>query len=187
MKLTKIDVAEAHLITAVRAHFRCEHPASVYLLAASAREILTTIGEKTGRRTMLRGIAETTGTPLKKLIEIAGEFTKFFKHANRDPAAKLENFTLQDAEMILYIGCHDFHRIANGLPIELQVYQPWYFAVAFPKVSKAPLRVQPYVRKSIKLFPGIRAATTRAEQQRIGLAKLEEAREEPEVPDENSA
>ena len=25
MKLTKIDVAEAHLITAVRAHFRCEH------------------------------------------------------------------------------------------------------------------------------------------------------------------
>ena len=30
---------------------------------------------------MLRGIAETTGTPLKKLIEIAGEFTKFFKHA----------------------------------------------------------------------------------------------------------
>ena len=136
---------------------------------------------------MLRGIAETTGTPLKKLIEIAGEFTKFFKHANRDPAAKLENFTLQDAEMILYIGCHDFHRIANGLPIELQVYQPWYFAVAFPRVSKAPLRVQPYVRKSIKLFPGIRAATTRAEQQRIGLAKLEEAREEPEVPDENSA
>jgi hypothetical protein len=53
VKLTKIDVAEAHLITAVRAHFRDEHPASVYLLAASAREILTTIGEKTGTRTML--------------------------------------------------------------------------------------------------------------------------------------
>jgi hypothetical protein len=179
VKLTKIDVAEAHLITAVRAHFRCEHPASVYLLAASAREILTTIGEKTGRRTMLRSIAETTGTPLKQLVGIAGEFTKFFKLADSDPAATLENFTVKDAEMVLYIGCHDFHRIANGLPIELQVYQPWYFAVAFPKVSKAPLRVQPYVRKSIKLFPGIRAATTRAEQQRIGLAKLEEARNSP--------
>jgi hypothetical protein len=73
MKLTKIDVAQAHLITAVRAHFRGEHPASVYLLAASAREILTTIGEKTGTRTMLAGIAETTGTPLKNLAQIANE------------------------------------------------------------------------------------------------------------------
>ena len=63
---------------------------------------------------MLRGIAETTGTPLKKLIEIAGEFTKFFKHANRDPAAKLENFTLQDAEMILYW----VSRISTGSPTD---------------------------------------------------------------------
>jgi hypothetical protein len=45
-RLTKIDVAEAHLVTAVRATFRGEHPASIYLLAASAREILTTISER---------------------------------------------------------------------------------------------------------------------------------------------
>ena len=175
MKLTKIDVAEAHLITAVRAHFRCENPASVYLLAASAREILTTIGEKTGRRTMLAGIAETTGTPLKKLVGIAGEFANFFKHADRDPAAKLETFTAQDTEMVLYIACHDFFRIANGQPID----EAWYFATSFPQVSKAPLRVQAHVRKCIKLFPGIRAATSRAEQQRIGLAQLEKARDNP--------
>jgi hypothetical protein len=43
MRLTKIDVVEAHLITAVRATFRNEHPASIYLLASSAREILTTL------------------------------------------------------------------------------------------------------------------------------------------------
>jgi hypothetical protein len=77
--------AEAHLITAVRAHFQAEHPASVYLLVASAREILTTLGEKTGTRTMLAGLAEDTGTPLKKLVEIAHEFAKFFKHADHDP------------------------------------------------------------------------------------------------------
>lgn len=179
MRLTKIDVAEAHLITAVRAHFRGEHPASVYLLAASAREILTTLGEKTGRRTMLAGIAETTGTPLKKLIGIAGEFANFFKHADRDPTASLETFTEQDTEMVLYIACHDFFRVANGQPIELQVYEAWHFATAFPRVSAAPLRVQPYVRRCIKLFPGIRAAATKGEQQRIGLTQLEKARDNP--------
>jgi hypothetical protein len=179
LRLTKIDVAEAHLITAVRANFRGEHPASVYLLAASAREILTTLGEKTGTRTMLAGVAETTGTPLKTLVGIAGEFANFFKHANRDPAAKLEDFTEHHADMVLYIACHDFFRIAKGLAIELQVFEAWYFAIAFPQVSKAPLRVQPHVRRCIKLFPGIRAAATRAEQQRIGLAQLEKARDNP--------
>jgi hypothetical protein len=138
MRLTKIDVAEAHLITAVRAHFRGEHPASVYLLAASAREILTTIGEKTGRQTMLASIAQRTGTPLKKLTGIAGEFVNFFKHADRDPAAKLEAFTQHDAEMVLYIACFDFMRIAKGQAIELQVYGAWYFATAFPQVIPRP-------------------------------------------------
>jgi hypothetical protein len=57
MRLTKIDVAEAHLVTAVRSLFRGEHPASIYLLAASAREILTTIGSKIGVRTLLHPIS----------------------------------------------------------------------------------------------------------------------------------
>ena len=49
MRQTKIDVVEAHLITAVRATFRNEHPASIYLLAINpAREILTTLGSKMG-------------------------------------------------------------------------------------------------------------------------------------------
>jgi hypothetical protein len=179
MKLTKIDVAEAHLITAVRAHFRGEHPASVYLLAASAREILTTIGEKTGTRTMLAGIAETTGTPLKQLAQIANEFAGFLKHADRNPTAVLETFTERDTDLVLYIACHDFHRVAKGQPVELQVFEAWYFATGFERVNDAPLRVQPHVRRCIKLFPGIRSAASRAEQLGIGLEQLEKARANP--------
>jgi hypothetical protein len=175
LRLTKIAVAEAHLITAVRAHFRGEHPASVYLLAASAREILTTIGEKTGTRTMLAGIAEATGTPLKKLVEIASEFAGF---ADRDPTAVLETFTEQDTDLVLYVACHDFHRVAKGQPVELQVFEAWHLATAFEKVSAAPLRMQPIVRRCIKRFPGIRGVS-RAEQQRIGLEQLEKVRHNP--------
>jgi hypothetical protein len=178
VKLTKIDVAEAHLITAVRAHFRGEHPASIYLLAASACEILTTIGEKTGTQTMLAGVAETTGTPLKKLVQIANEFAGFLKHADRNPTAVLERFTEWDTNLVLYIACHAFHRVAKGQPVELQVFEAWYLATAFEKVSAAPLRVQPFVRRCIKLFPGIRGVS-RAEQQRIGLEQLEKARRNP--------
>jgi hypothetical protein len=178
VKITKIDVAEAHLVTAVRAHFRGEHPASVYLLAASAREILTTIGEKTGRRTMLAGVAEATGRPLRQVVQIANEFAGFFKHADRNPTAVLETFTEQHTDLVLYIACHDFHRVAKGQPVELQVFEAWHFATAFERVSAAPLRMQPHVRRCIKLFPGIRGVS-RAEQQRIGLEQLEKARNNP--------
>jgi hypothetical protein len=174
MRLTKIDVAEAHLVSAVRLCFGGGHPASIYLLAASAREILTTVGEKIGRKTMLSAIAEKTGTPMKKLIAVAGEFVAFFKHADRDPASVLEKFDEQDADLVLYIACHDFHRVAKGQPIELQVYEAWHLAQVFERVSEAPLSVQPVVRHCIRLFPGIRAAS-RAERQRMGSEQLEQA------------
>jgi hypothetical protein len=128
----------------------------------------TTIGEKTGTRTMLAGIAEDTGTPLKKLAAIASEFVAFFKHADRDPTAVLTEFTEKDADMVLYVACNDFHRVAKEMPIELQVYAAWWLAQVFKRVGDAGLRVQPFVRKGIKLFPGIRAAPSRSEQLRIG-------------------
>ena len=84
---------------------------------------------------MLAGIAETTGTPLKKLVEIASEFAGFLKHADRDPTAVLETFTEQDTDLVLYVACHDFHRVAKGQPVELQVFEAWYFATAFEKVA----------------------------------------------------
>jgi hypothetical protein len=177
-KLTKIDVAEAHLITAVRAHFRGDHPASVYLLAASAREILTTIGERTGTRTMLAEAAELTGKPLKELAEFANRFAGFLKHADRDPTAVLKGFSTRDTDIVLYVACRDFHRVAKGQPVELQVFVAWYLATAFERVSAAPLHMRPFVRRCIKLFPRIRRVG-RAGQQRIGLEQMEKASHNP--------
>jgi hypothetical protein len=180
LRFTKVGVAEAHLISAVRLRFTGGHPASVYLLAASAREILTTIGEKVGTRTTLKGISEDTGIPLKKLVDDAHEFAAFLKHANRDPEAVLEDFNERDADLVLFIACHDFHRVAKGMPVELQVFEAWRWALAFKRVRDAPLRTQPVVQRCIQLFPGIRAASP-AEQLRIGLEALEGALRDPRL------
>lgn|ERR1017187_2872019 len=50
--LTKIDVAAAHIRTAVRLFFEDSHPVPIYTLASAAREMLTFIGEKTGVETI---------------------------------------------------------------------------------------------------------------------------------------
>jgi hypothetical protein len=175
MRLTKIDVAEAHLVTAVRGTFRGEHPASIYLLAASAREILTTIGIKTNVRTALHVLSEETGYKLSRLKEAAHQFAGFMKHADKDADAALDRFTAADADILLFIACNDFGIIANGKPIELQVYEAWWLATAHESISKAPLRSQHLIRGCIQLFPGIRRAN-RAARQALGLTALEKAR-----------
>ena len=44
--LTKIDVAQALIQTAVRLFFEGAHPVPIYALASAAREIVTTLGQK---------------------------------------------------------------------------------------------------------------------------------------------
>lgn len=180
MRLTKIDVAEAHLISAVRLHFQCGPPASVYLLAGSAREILTTIGDKTGIRTMLHGIADDLGRPLKDLIDAAHQHVNFLKHANRDPQAVLEDFTENDVDTLLFVACHDLLRVTKGQPIEAQVFEAWWFAISWSKVAQAPLKAQPIIRHCIKRFKGIRSLP-REGQLRLGWEKLQAAAADPKL------
>jgi hypothetical protein len=180
VRLTKIDVAEAHLITAVRGTFRCEHPASIYLLASSAREILTTIGSKIGVKTVLHGVAEETGKKFGRLVGAAHEFAGFMKHADRNPTAVIEDFSEFDSDAVLFIACHDFFRVTKGQPVELQVYEAWSFATAYPRVSEAPLRSQDAIRRAIAHFPGIRTAD-RKTRASLGLTALDKALLDPRL------
>src|SRR5262249_58966442 len=62
--------------------------------------------------------------------------------------------------------------------IEAQIYEVWVTAIAFPSISKAPIRKQELLRKAIKYFPGIRSAD-RAGRKRIGLKVLNQAMTDP--------
>ncbi len=70
---------------------------------------------------------------------------------------------------MLYFACHDFGRIAAGMPIEVQVFEAWIHAATTKRVSDLPFSKQELVRKTIAAFPGIRPAADRGEQKRIGL------------------
>jgi len=170
-------VAEAHLITAVRGRFRRDHPVPIYLLAASAREILTTIGARQNVRTMLHGIAESTGHKLGRVVEAAHEYTNFFKHADKDTTASID-FDENSVDAVIMVACSDFARIAKGMPIELQVFQAWWLAINMERVSTAPLRIQPVIRYAISLFPGVRRADL-LERLNIGQRALEKAEADP--------
>jgi hypothetical protein len=152
----------------------------VYTLANAAREIVATIGDRTEVETVQQALAVSRGVPVKEMLRPLSRAANFFKHADRDVDATLD-FDESDAEVVLQLACHDFGRIAGGMPIEAQIYEAWVAAIAFPRVSEAPLRSQRLVRRVIAYFPGIRGAANRAEQKKIGLNVLRRALTDPEL------
>jgi hypothetical protein len=178
VKLTKIDAAEAHICAAVRMFFAGWHPAPIFMLANAAREIVEQIGGHTevttAQEELARGRASTVHDMLRPLKTIAN----FLKHADRDPTATID-IDNKNVEVVLQLACHDFGRVASGMPIEAQVFEAWAYAVAFDDVAKVPLERQEDIRRAIKGFPGIRSAPDRAAQKKIGLEVLTSAERDP--------
>lgn len=171
--ITKIDAASAQIASAVRIYFLNDSPISVYALAAAAREILTTIGEKKGIRTVLRGLAEDTGQDFNKVVAKAAEYAGFFKHADRRPDAVLTEFSDTDARLVLFIAAHDLSRVAGGMPQAAQVYEAWWYVTQIEKVTKLPLRRQQFIRDVIRFFPRGFRSLTLSEQKAGGLELLD--------------
>ncbi len=178
MGFTKIDVAEAHICTAVRLFFDDAHPIPIHTLACSAREILTTLGDKLGIDTMLQEVARIQDTTIDKVIKKAHGFAGFMKHADRDADAVLEAFSDADNDYVLWFACHDFGRITGGMPIEAQVFEAWWFATTVKKVSAGGLKRQRMVKTCIRAFPGIRTAL-RADQKKLGRDVLLRSSQDP--------
>ena len=91
MKLSKIDIADAHLCAAIRMFFEDAHPVPVHTLAGAAREILNTLGEKLRMDTFLGEIARWKGVPVEEERRKATRYVNFMKHADRDPAKLLRS------------------------------------------------------------------------------------------------
>ena len=179
IELTKIDVAEAHIRTAVRLFFEGCHSVPVYTPANAAREILTSIGEKTGIETVTNSLAKRKGVTHRSLVRDVKQDANYFKHADRD-ARDVLRFNEGKVYGVLQIACHDFGLIAGGMPIEAQIYEVWVTALAFRRISNAPLRKQELLRKCLQYFPGLRSAD-RAEQKRIGLRTMQKCLTDPSL------
>jgi hypothetical protein len=64
------------------------------------------------------------------------------------------------------------------MPVEAQVFEAWIWALAWERVSDAPLRKQRLVKFVIQQFPGIRTSN-RKTQKRVGLEVLRQAELDP--------
>jgi hypothetical protein len=155
--------------------FRGEHLVPVYTLANAAREIVAAIGDQIDAETVLRELAARRGITVKESVRPLVHTANFFKHADRDADATIE-FDTYDVELTLLAACEDFGRVADGMPVEAQVFQAW-----IPKgsqrhrcASSAPFEAR------FGTFPAF-AARQAERSQKIELAVLERAMRDPRL------
>jgi len=147
-------------------------------LACAAREILSVLGQKLKMDTFLDDVARLRGLDVKEVRKKATRFWNFMKHADLDPTDVLEEFSDRDNDGILFCACRDLAQIAEGLPVEAQVFEAWFFAITVKRISAGGLRWQQKVKACIKLFPRVRSAP-RALQKQIGFRVLNDALKNP--------
>jgi hypothetical protein len=159
--------------------FEDKDPISVHTLACAAREITSGLGTKMKIETVLDDYAKASGRSRKKAEGSTTRKANFMKHADHDPDATLE-FDESENDMILFLACHDFGRIAKGMPIEAQVYELWHFATHVKKLRNLPPSRQKAIKACIKAFPNVRSAS-RKEQKAVGLRVLEKCLADPSL------
>jgi hypothetical protein len=130
MSITKYDVAEREIVAAVKLLFDSGDAIPIYVLANSAREIATTLCEKRGVHSIVDWIQDDR--PHMTRVDIhreASSHAAFFKHADRDPDAVLEDFDPTEADAVLYMACADFRNLGRPLPVEGDAFDLWFMAV----------------------------------------------------------
>lgn len=176
-RLAKLEVARRQLVTAIRLFFDEADSVSVYTLAQAASEVLDALCQHSGTIRFRSEMAKATGHSERQIKAIAEFGKNFFKHADRDPEAELEQFTDDLNDHILMMATFDFGELSPVKPVEVQVFQVWYFAV-YPE--KLPQEFNSLRIAAAESFPAI-LTTDRAGRKAAGLSVLKQSRVHPEI------
>jgi hypothetical protein len=170
--LTKLECARRQLVMSVRLFFDDSDSVSVYTLAQASWEVLDALCKHRGKTRFFEQMANVSNSDHKALRKIARYGRDFFKHADTDPEAVLDDFSDSMIDHVLIGASLDYGMLSNTKPVEVQLFPLWYFAVYPHKVP--PLLAE----RGAVAFPDIQSLD-RAQQKAAGRAALQRALLDP--------
>jgi len=169
ISLTKLEVARRQLVTSIRLFFEDADSVSVYTLAHAAWEVLERLCKHDNKIYFFDQMVQANQIPKKELRKVATYGRNFFKHADWDPEAVLDGFSDELNDHVLISATYDYGTLADSKPVEIQLFQLWYFA-AYPE--KAPVPAFDEILKGAnEIFPGF-SELERAAQKESGRMNL---------------
>jgi hypothetical protein len=159
-RITKLDAAKRQLTTAIRLFFEDDDPVSVYTLAHASLEILGILCKRAGKERYIQLVAEKYGLTEMDARPIVSYGKNFFKHADRDPDAVLEDFADTRNDGILMYAIVDlfslFEENYHALPHEVLAFRLWY-SIAHPETCSEDEPGPGTIEATEKWFPDFRS------------------------------
>lgn len=125
--LTKLDVAQREINTAVELTFNGGDPVAICVLASAARAIVDALCAIQNASSFKRELQDhAPDITDRDYYRLANRASNFFKHADQDPFEVLEGFKPEDCDSILFSAVFDFGALCKGKSIEAQVFEGWF-------------------------------------------------------------
>ncbi|OWV68012.1 hypothetical protein ATY76_13925 [Rhizobium sp. R339] len=157
MAITKLDAARRQLLAAIHLHWFLVEPLAVYQLAANVSEVCDKLLEKSGGTRIKKHVADDHGWEVKHVNMLINSARNFMKHADRDPAAILEDITFDECTALLLTACIDYTMAAKRSPPVVGVFIAWFAAAKIGGSESA------FSAMAGGLFPGL-AEMSQADQ-----------------------
>ena len=175
-------VARAQLATALDLFIRDLDPVSIQCLACGGAEVVEGVAAIKGVEPFSTHMLQTfPNLDYPKLKGIRNKFWNAFKHLTdpkgviRQDEDLLTNFSDAANDAALFCGWYDYMMIEQKLPIEVQVFQVWWYALNEDKLA-AGTDLEPFG----ELFPNVKTQD-RAEQKRLLRVTIEAWRENKDL------
>ena len=171
-KLTKLDVARHQLGTALDLFIRDRDPIAVQRLACGGGELIDKIASFADIPTFSTHMLETVPElDIGKLRNLQRQYWNAFKHLEdrggkpRDDDDILAAFDDTKNDAALFVGWWDYYAVTGKLPLPVQVFQIWWYALNEEKLALgADLDT---IRKT---FPGISSCDRTERKRRLRRA-----------------
>jgi hypothetical protein len=179
----KLKIARAQLGTALSLFIKDKDPLSVQALACGGGEVIEGLANQQDLTTLTTHILTTfPDVDIKKIYSLRNQYWNAIKHfyardnkTARDDEILMAGFSDSANDIALFNGWHDYHLITKKLPVEVQVFQVWWYATnetrMNPNVDPRPFR---------SVFPRI-METDRTEQKRRLRRTIEKYRKNKDI------
>jgi hypothetical protein len=164
----KLTVARAQLGTALSLFIQDRDPISVHALACGGAEVMEGLAQQAGLETLSSHILATfPDVDFAKVKRLRNQYWNAIKHfykadnkTAREDEGLMADFSDRANDAVLFMGWLDYMQRESRLPVEVQVFQVWWYATNEGSMAH---NVDPTPYRSI--FPDI-ARQDRQEQKR---------------------
>ncbi len=179
----KLTVARAQLGAALSLFIQDRDPISVHALACGGAEVMEGLAEEAGPDTLSSHILATfPDVDFAKVKRLRNQYWNAIKHfykadnrTAREDEELMADFSDAANDAVLFMGWLDYMQREARLPVEVQVFQVWWYATnesrMAPHVDPTPYRT---------IFPGI-AGEDRKEQKRRLARVVEKYRKDKAI------